>query len=41
MIDITALKVQNLMQKGTFDIVHLKWILDCVEKESLLPLEPR
>jgi hypothetical protein len=36
-----TLKVQNLIRKGTFDIVHPKWLLDCIAKKTLVPLEPR
>jgi len=36
-----ALKVRNLITKGDVDIIHYKWLSDCVQKEALISLEPR
>ncbi len=38
---VSALKVQNLISRELFDVVHYKWLLECVQKESLVALEPR
>jgi DNA ligase-4 len=36
-----TLKVQNLISREMYDVVHYKWLLECVQKESLVALEPR
>ncbi|KAL6068764.1 DNA ligase, variant 2 [Balamuthia mandrillaris] len=36
-----TLKVKNLIQRGVCDVVHYKWLLDCVHANKEVPLEPK
>eukprot|EP01132_Coremiostelium_polycephalum_P002500 gene2500-3093_t len=36
-----VVKIQNLIQSGFVDIVHLEWIVDCVMEKRLIPLGPK
>ena len=33
--------MQNLISRELYDVVHYKWLLECVQRESLIALEPR
>jgi hypothetical protein len=36
-----VIKVNNLIRQGIFDIVHYRWILECIQESTLLALEPK
>lgn len=36
-----ALKVKNIIQFGQLDVIHPKWIFDCIERGEIIDLEPR
>lgn len=36
-----VLKVQNLISHGDTDVVHCRWVRDCIAQQSLLSLEPK
>ena len=36
-----AYDIKLLVNKGTVDIVHPQWILDCVARDELVPLKKR
>jgi hypothetical protein len=36
-----VVKVNNIIQRGQYDVVHYNWILDCVAESTYLPLEPK
>ena len=33
--------MNNIIQRGLYDVVHYNWILDCVAENVYLPLEPK
>jgi DNA ligase-4 len=36
-----AIKVQNLIQTELQDVINYRWLLDCIEQNCVLPLEPK
>lgn len=33
--------VQGIIRQGIYDVILPQWIIDCVEKQDLIPLQPK
>lgn len=33
--------VKGIIRQGTHDVILPQWIVDCVEKQDLIPLQPK
>jgi hypothetical protein len=36
-----SLKVQNIVAEATYNVIHAKWLRDCVHFNSIVPLQPK
>ncbi|KYR02618.1 DNA ligase IV [Tieghemostelium lacteum] len=36
-----AVKIQNLVNHGSIDILHYQWLVDCIQETRLIPLGPK
>lgn len=37
----TDILVQGIIRQGIYDVILPQWIADCVEKQDLIPLQPK